>query len=99
MPTMFEALADHYKVHLSPDDMAELQANKVRATDNAPRGTTVPSKRQNQARSGRAARKAYQGRKVLAAVGGVSGPWTRAAQKPADYKMCKIVTGEDRPNH
>jgi len=99
MPTMLEALAAHYKVHISPDDAAELHANKTRATDNAPMETPVPSKRQNKVRSGRASRKSYQGRKVLEAVGGVSGHWTKAATKPADYPMCKIVTGKDRPGH
>lgn len=87
---MLEALADHYKVHLSPDDVAELQANKTRSTDMAPMGTEVPSRRQNKMRSGRAARKQAQGQKALQAVGGVAGHWTRAVLKPADYPMCKV---------
>jgi hypothetical protein len=96
---MLEALAAKYKVDISPDEAAELQANRTRSTDTAPMGTEVPSKRQNKQRSGRSARKQANGRKDLEAVGGVSGPWTRAAMKPADYHMCKVVTGKDRPGH
>jgi hypothetical protein len=90
MPTMLEALAAKYKVHLSPDDFADLQANKTKATDTAPMGTEVPSKRQNAVRSGRASRKAARSRQALEAVGGVAGHWTKAAMKPAGYPMCKV---------
>jgi hypothetical protein len=90
MTTMLEALAAKYKVHISPDEAAELQANKTRSTDNAPMGTTVPSKRANRVRSGRASRRQWRSQQVAQAVGGVAGHWTRAAQKPADYPMCKV---------
>jgi hypothetical protein len=92
--SMQEALAAHYKVHLSTETLAELQENRTRSTDTCPMGTEVPSRAQNRIRSGRASRRAARNRQDLQAVGGVAGHWTRAALKPADYDMCKIRTGK-----
>jgi len=88
--TMQEALAARYQVHLTADDLVEMQENRTRSTDMAPMGTEVPSKRANKIRSGRASRRAAQNRQDMEAVGGVAGHWTRAALKPADYPMCKV---------
>lgn len=90
MTTMLEALAARYKVHISPEEAEELQSNRSRSTALAPMGTSVPSKRQNKARSGRQSRNAARNRQALQAVGGVAGHWTRAALKPSDYAMCKV---------
>jgi hypothetical protein len=88
---MQEALASRYHVHLTTDDLVEMQENRTRSTDTAPMGTEVPSKRQNRIKSGRADRRAARNRQTAAAVGGVAGHWTRAALKPADYNMCKVL--------
>jgi len=90
MTTMLEALAAKYKVYISPEEAQALQENRTRSTDMAPMGTTVPSKRQNKARSGRSYRKQARSQQTLRAVGGVGGHWTKAALKPADYTMCKV---------
>lgn len=50
----------------------------------------VPSKRANKNRSGRAGRKAYQGRKWASAVGGTTDLW-KAVTAPADAELCKVV--------
>lgn len=53
----------------------------------------APSRRANKNRSGRAGRKAYNGRKWVQAVGGTS-DMARAMYAPADKELCKVVPGD-----
>ncbi len=106
MTTMQEALADKFlapaEVPIFLSDTADLMqrsyANEKYGAEGQSLRTgaegAIPSKRQNKIRSGRSGRKAANGRASLQAVGGLSyrGPWDalKAAEKPADYPLCKL---------
>jgi hypothetical protein len=53
--------------------------------------TAVPSRKAVKVRSGKAGRRAANGQKWLASVGGLRSD-TAAIYAPADYEMCKVVS-------
>lgn len=57
------------------------------------REQSVPSRKSNRVKSGRSGRKAYNGQKTLAAVGGLRST-AAAIYAPADYEMCKVVSSD-----